>query len=169
MGGTGIFQPTSGPGDGIFIANHTVLATNRSGADTAIWEVVMFDLAQSATEVDNGTPGSSDSDGNNSGYNNYIDPSISSAQNKHKIYGIAQEAIADDAVGQILIQGRTSALAATAVVAGDALVANADGEMDIAAGTADAKVIAIAEAVDVSNVTPVLFDGIYGFGADVAT
>lgn len=168
MGGTGIFQPTSGPGDGIFIANHSVLATNRSGAATAIYECVMFDLAQSGTEVDNGTPGSSDTDGNNSGYNNYIDPALST-QAQHYIFGIAQEAIADDAVGEILIQGRTNALAASAVVAGDALTPAADGELVIATGVTDQKVVAIAEAVDATNVTPVLFDGIYGFGADVAT
>jgi len=164
-----LFAATGGPGDGLFFAGYTCQATNRSGAATGAGEVVMFDLAQSATEVDNGTPGSSDSDGNNSGYNNYIDPAITSPAVKHYIYGIALEAIADNATGPVLVKGRVVAAVAAATVAGTALVANADGEMDVTAGTADAKVIAIAEEADVSNLASVLFDGVHGFGADVAT
>lgn len=129
----------------------------------------MFDIAQSATECDNGTPGSSDGDGNNSSYNCYIDPGIAGVADKHFICGIALASIADNAAGRVLIRGRVNAAVASATVAGTALVANADGEMDVTAGTADAKVLALAEGADVSNLADVLFDGVHGFGADVAT
>lgn len=166
---SGFFAPTMGPGDGMYFAGYVVVATNRSGATTGVGEVVMFDLAQSATEVDNGTPGSSDADGNNSAYNNYIDPAITASQIKHYIYGIALASIADNVSGRVLIRGRVNAAVASACATGDAFVANADGEMDIAAGTSDAKVIAIAEEADTSNLADVLFDGIHGFGADVTS
>lgn len=164
-----MFLSTQGPGDGLHFAEHIVTATNRSGADSALGECVMFDLAQSAGEVDNGTPGSSDASGNNSGYNCYIDPAITSPAIKHYIYGIVLEAIANDAKGRVLIQGRVTAAVASATDAGTALVANADGELDVTAGTADAKVLAIAEGADVSNLATVLFNGLTGFGMDTAT
>jgi hypothetical protein len=163
-------HPTSGPGDGIFPMNRVVRATNRSGGTTAKGEIVMFDLAHTeSTEVDNSIPGSSDDLGNNSGYNNYVDPSITAPFNKHYIYGITLEAIADDVDGPVLIQGRVLAQVATATVAGTALIPNADGEMDVAAGTADCKVVAISEEVDDANEAMVLFDGVYGFGWDVTS
>lgn len=161
-------SPTGGPGDGLFFDNTVVRITNRSGATTAVGEVVMLNHAQ-ANEVDNGIPGSSDSDGNNSVYNNYIDPAITSPFLKHSIYGIALESIADNETGRVLFRGRVNAAVASATVAGTALVATADGEMTVAAGTGDSKVIAIAEEADTSNLANVLFDGINGFGADVVT
>ena len=162
-------SPTGGPGDGLFVDNTEIRATNRSGATTGIGECVMLDLAQSGTEVDNGTPGSSDADGNNSAYNNYIDPAITAPALKHYIFGIALESIADNTSGLICLRGRVNAAVAAATVAGTALVANADGELDVTAGTADAKVIAIAEEADTANLADVLFDGINGFGADITT
>lgn len=168
----GFLVPPTGrpvPGDGLFFQGYTVYATNRSGATTGIGEVVMFDIAQSATEVDNGTPGSSDGGGNNSSYNNYIDPGIAGVADKHFIFGIALESIADNVAGQVLIRGRVNAAVATATVAGTALVANADGEMDVTAGTGDSKVLGLAEGADVSNLADILFDGVHGFGMDTAT
>ena len=164
---TGFFLPTAGPGDGLFPSDYIVEATNRSGAATGLGEVVMFDLAQSATEVDNSTPGSSDTDGNNSGYNNYINPAITGPFIKHYFYGVALEAIADNASGRVQVRGRCTALVAGATAAGTALVANADGEMDVATGATDTKVLAIAEAVDVGNLALVIFDGVHGFGSDL--
>lgn len=161
--------PTSKPGNGMYFVGYTIQATNRSGATTGIGEVVMFDMAQTATECDNGTPGSSDGSGDNSSYNTYINPAITGPFIKHYLYGIVLESIADDASGRVLLRGRVNAAVASATVAGTALVANADGEMDVAAGTGDSKILAIAEAADAANLADVLFDGIHGFGADIAT
>lgn len=161
---TGPFDEASG----LWFEDYVVTATNRSGDATGIGELVMFDLAQSATEVDNSTPGSSDADGSNSAYNNYINPSIAAGQRAY-IFGIALEAIADNATGSIQVRGRCTAKVAAATVAGSLLVGNADGEMDIAAGTGDSKVLAIAEGADTANQAPVLFDGLAGFGWDVTT
>ncbi len=161
--------PTAKPGNGMYFTGYTILATNRSGATTGIGEVVMFDMAQSATECDNGTPGSSDGSGDNSSYNSYIDPGIAGVADKHYPCGIALESIADNATGKVLLRGRVNAAVATACVAGTCLVANADGELDVTAGTADAKVLAIAEEADTSNLADVLFDGVHGFGMDTAT
>ena len=164
--------PATGPFEGLvsglWFDDYIVEATNRSGATTGIGELVMFDLAQSASEVDNSTPGSGDASGANSAYNNYIDPSIAAGQRAY-IFGVALEAIADNATGRIQVRGRCTAKVAAATVAGSLLVGNADGEMDIAAGTGDSKVLAIAEGADVSNQAAVLFDGIAGFGWDVTT
>lgn len=162
------FARTGGPGKGLFFGDHIVQAVNRSGATTGIGEVVMFDMAQGATETDNGTPGSTDTSGPNSSYNSYVDPSIAAAT-RHFIFGIALESIADDTSGRIQISGRCTAKVAAATVAGTALVANADGEMDVQAGTGDSKVIAIAEEADTANLAAVLFDGMNGFGWDVTS
>jgi hypothetical protein len=62
-----------------------------------------------------------------------------------------------------------NASVASATVAGDALIPQADGEMAIQDGTTDMKVVAIAEEADASNLADVLFDGVYGFGWDVTT
>jgi len=164
-----LISKTQGPGDGLWFDQVVVTATNRSGNTTGVGEVVMFDLAQSAGEVDNATPGSSDSDGNNSGYNCYIDPAIGSPSTKHYFYGIALESIANDASGRICVSGRVSANVDGSTGVGAALVPAADGQLDLAAGTADCKVVAIAEEADASNVAMVIFDGIHGFGADIVS
>lgn len=166
---SGFFAPTHGPGNGMYFAGYVVVATNRTEDTTGVGEVVMFDLAQSAGEVDNAIPGSSDADGDNSAYNCYIDPAITGAHIKHYIYGIALEAITLNSTGRVLIRGRVNAAVATATVAGTTLIANADGELDVSTEASDSKVIGIAEAADVSNLGDILFDGIHGFGADVAT
>ncbi len=166
---SGFFMSTSGPGDGLFFSGHVARITNRSGATTGIGEVVMLDLAQGDGDVDNAIEGSSDATGNNSAYNNYIDPAITAPFLKHYIYGIALESIANDAVGAVLFRGHVNAAVATATVVGTALVPAANGELVVADGTLDAKVVAISEEIDVSNLANVLFDGIHGFGWDTTT
>ena len=164
--------PATGPYDGLvaglFFDNYIVDATNRSGATTGVGELVMFDLAQSASEVDNGTPGSGDASGATSSSNHYIAPSIAAGARAY-IFGIALESIADNTTGRIQIKGRCTAKVASATAAGSLLVGNADGEMDIAAGTGDSKVLAIAEGADTANQAAVLFDGVNGFAWDVTT
>jgi hypothetical protein len=162
--------PYSGLVPGLFFDNHIVDATNRTGATTGVGEIVMFDLAQSATEVDNGTPGSSDASGANSSYNNYIDPSVAVGLVSY-FFGIALESIADNTTGQILVRGRVNAKVAAACVAGSVLMPAADGTMIIRTGATDGKIVAIAETDDsaVTNYADVLFDGIQGFGWDVVT
>ena len=166
---TGIFLPTAGPGDGLFPADYIVEATNRTGTATVLGDIVMFDMLQGATEVDNATPGSSDADGNNSAYNNFVVPLITGFMSRAFPHGICLEGIADNASGRVLIRGRVTASVATLTDTGDALVAAADHEMVIADGTTDQRIMAIAESADTANLAPVLFDGINGFGEDTAT
>lgn len=161
------FLPTAGPGDGLFPADYIVIATNRTADATVAGEVVMFDLAQSNAAVDNSIPGSSDASGNNSAYNNFIDPAITGPFIKHYFYGLVLDVLAVGAAGRVLVRGRGTAHCATATAVGTALVANADGEMDVATGATDTKVLAIAEAADTALFAPVIFDGIHGFGSDL--
>ena len=96
----GFALPTSGPGDGLWPADLDIEVTNRSGGALAVGDCVQLDLSQSATEVDNSTPGSSDSDGNNSGYNNVVVPDVTGVE-RHYIHAIALEVIADNASGKV--------------------------------------------------------------------
>ena len=159
--------PTSGPGDGIYPGGYTVTATNRTGGAVAKNDIVMFDLAQSATEVDNSIPGSSDAAGNNSGLNNFVDPAT--AQIKFGIFGVVLEdgGIADDASGEIGIVGTFDVNTVATIIAGDAVCpANGSNQGVEDTGSTGAKIIAIGREAASSNVTSCLFDGWHGFGAD---
>ncbi len=165
-----LIAATGGPGDGLWFSRHTCRVTNRSGGSIALGEVVAFNHAQAGSDVDNNTPGSSDADGNNSGYNTVVDVAIATDAHKGHILAVCLETMADNAVGEVLLRGRVLECAvATATVAGDCLTPANNGELVIATGATDLKIVAIAEGVDASNLGPVLFDGIHGFGWDVAT
>ena len=162
----GFNAPTAGPGDGLFPQTIIIEATNRSGGALVIGDVVQLDMGQSATEVDNARPGSSDTDGNNSAYNNVIDPATADLDGG--LYGVALEAIADNASGQIQMRGIVASVnVAGATVAGDYLIGtNASNQLSVATGTGGEKIIAIAHEADTANIAECLFDGIHGFGSD---
>lgn len=157
--------PTGGPGDGLFPAHIEAVCTNRSGGALAVGDVVVLDLATSATETDNNTPGSADASGNNSGFNSVIDPAT--AYLKQGIYGVALEAIADDAAGKILFRGVADVNVATNLDLGESgTPQNASNQLLEGTGSTGAKIIAIALEDEASNIASCLFDGIHGFGAD---
>lgn len=85
------------------------------------------------------------------------------------IFGVAQENIAANATGKVMLRGITDMNVDGATVKGSCLVPAADGQGDVATGGTNFKVIAIALEADTSNVSKVLFDGLAGFGNDVGS
>lgn len=159
------FLPTSGPGNGLYPKGHVVTVTNRSGSAIAKNDCVMFDLGNTATECDNNTPGSSDSDGDNSGFNTVVDPATTELD--HGVFGIAQEAIADNASGEVMVRGVTDANVIGTTVAYSKLTGqNANPQMILGTGSSGFKIIAIALEADTANVAEVWFDGVGGFSTD---
>ena len=69
-------------------------------------------------------------------------------------------------VARFVLRGRVNANVDGATAVGDALIPAADKQLDVATGSSELKVVAIAEEADASNIASVLFDGIHGFGKD---
>lgn len=85
------------------------------------------------------------------------------------VYGVCLEDIASGAVGLVRLRGVVNANIEAAITVGQATIPATDGRLDIATGGSNKKVIAIALAADSpTNFADVLFDGINGFGQDVA-
>jgi hypothetical protein len=166
-------KPSCGPGVGLFFANEDTVVWNRTGAATAVGDLVMFDIADTQAETDTTLTEGSDS----STFGNVIQPTTAGigAVGGHGGYffGIALEAVADNAKCKVRIRGIVPAnLSSAAVTIGSMLVgANAASTLVAASTTAGVKRLAIAREANGSaaGTFSVLFDGINGFGATFAS
>ena len=144
-----------GPPHGFRLDDKKAICTNRTGAALVIGDVVELDLVQ-GEESDNSRVGNVLSSLAN------VDLPETSSSIVCSIYGVALEAIADDARGLIGFQGHFDVNVDAATVAGG-VVSPQDQNVRTIAFAADERPIAIALEDDTSNISPCLFDGINGF------
>lgn len=155
----------SGNAEGIFPERRTARFMSRAGATISKGSHVQVDLSSASTEVDNINEGAA-----NSAWTTVLDPvsSTTLAGLRAGIFAVALEDVADNEVGEFLLQGVVKANVDASTVAGSLLVPAVNNQLDLAA-TTDLKVIAIALEDDsaVTNEATVWFDGLYGFGSAI--
>lgn len=156
--------PQGGPGLGLDFQAFDRKVIARAAITKG--DVVMFDLANADGAVSN-----NDLLDSASGLVNVTLPVT--AYLMSGIFAIALEDIADNAQGKVRLCGIVEvANVASATVAGSVLcAANGSGQLIIPGGTTahDSKILGRALTADTSNLAPILFDGMAGFGvADAA-
>ncbi len=157
-------QTVGGPGHGWFPADEIVYSC-RAGEALSEGDQVAFDFLGSNTTTNQ--PGDIASKFSNVRYTD--SGAVTTAGINGGVFGIAMEAIANDAQGKVLLRGiYLTANVEAACAEGDLLTVAEDGRLNIATGSTGDVIVAIALDDDVSNVAPVLFNG-WGFGQDVAT
>ena len=146
------FHPTGGPGNGLFPMTRKVTATARVALSNG--ELVMFDLSISDGKADNLIPGSSDTDGDNSGWNTVINPSAEAIRGLDNpvVFGLCQDAagVADDGLAEICYFGFCQGLvidASGSPAIGDPLVGTAGANLDAVVASGEIVIAAANEAL----------------------
>lgn len=157
------FQQGGGPGRGVFPGRYVVPARNDTGADLTIFQNAALDFAGGT-----GAPGDVES-----GYATLIDVAAGAAPAgtlASHVLCIAQEAIANGAVGKVMLYGRTQCASAAAAKGNRLIPVTATNTLGVATGTGEAKIVAIVENVSspFSTTLPMCwFSGVSGFGSDI--
>ena len=148
----------NGPGLGIEFAPVVVRATCRIAAGSSVGDIVQFDTLLSDGAVNDNDQGTSDS-----GLSNFIVPTTAGLPDS--FFGVVLEAVADNNIAQVLVQGRVAAQTTGTPAVGVSLVA-ADAASTLAAtgGAGGEKILGYAIVTGTSTPTDVVFDGINGLG-----
>lgn len=167
-------KPSGGPGVGLFFANEDCVVWNRTGAATAVGDIVMFDIADTQTETTTTLTEGDDA----SPYANVIQPTtagigvLGAGAHTGYFFGVAMDVAADNAKCKVRVRGIVPARCDTsAILLGSTLhCTNASSALTLAA-TAGFKRLAIAREATGGNAGnySVLFDGINGFGSNFAS
>jgi hypothetical protein len=135
---------------------------NQTGAATVVGQLVMCDETQViATTTDIGTTTSTQT----------IVDAPDATLHHYARFGVCMAAALDTAEVDVMFRGRMRANTVGAVAEGDALIPAATGNLAAAASTSGgAKIVAVAkETTAGAGLADVAFDGLSGFGIDVAS
>lgn len=161
----------AGPG-GVAINTSFAHLANRTGGALAAGDLVMFDMAASATETTNTKVGDAASV-----FANVV--AVTTAGSKAYPLAVAAEAIADNATGKFILRGIVETKVqkgSGAVAVGDPLCAENASDEFLADLVDGAKIVGICQSAIADDDTSagaggtatVLFNGIEGFGVHVA-
>lgn len=168
-----LIQPTGGPGEGIFPSSLDCTMTFRSG--TAVkGGVYQSDFNNADGDVDNNTPGSSDTTGDNSGFNNATgataggvldqDTGTPTALARENVYVCATVLPVADQRSKFRMFGLIDAATDGSVTIGSALTVTANEVMAIAVTNGHHVFGWAMETDDATPEAETWFNGITGWG-----